>query len=101
VDELEDEPGAGDADGDEDDEVASDLESSAFGAVADDDELELLDLSPGVACCWLWAVDELSEVWAMPAVPRPRIMSVPRTTTKRDFFMVHLPGNGREQPRCQ
>jgi len=94
VDELEDGLGAGDAEGVEDDEdVASDFESSALGAVADDDELEVLDLSPGMSFCWVWALDELPErsTWAMAAEPSPKIMSVLRMAAKRDFFMVHLP----------
>jgi len=92
VDELEDGLGAGDAEGDEGaEDVASDFESSGLGAVADDDELELLDLSPGMSFCWVWALDELSDVCAMAAEPSPRTMSVLRTAAKRDFFMVHLP----------
>jgi hypothetical protein len=86
VDELEDGLGAGDADGDEE-------ESSALGAAADDDELEVLDLSPGVSFCSVWALDELPvrSTWAMAAEPSPKIMSVPRMAAKRDFVMVHLP----------
>jgi hypothetical protein len=80
----------GEGAGAEDEDVALDLESSAFGAVADD-SLELLDLSPGLAWVALWALDELSVCWAMPAPTTPRIMNVLRTPTKRDFFMVHLP----------
>jgi hypothetical protein len=92
VDELEDDPGAGVADGVGDGAVAPGLLSSAFGAVADEDEeLELLALSSEVAGCWVWALDELSDCWAMPAVPSPRITNMLRTATKRDFFMVHLP----------
>jgi hypothetical protein len=110
VDELEDGLGACDADGvegaadgaDEDEDVALDEESSAFGAAADD-ELELLDLSPGMSFCWVWALDELSAVCAMAAEPSPRIMSALRMAAKRDFFMVHLPegiGATAMPPRC-
>jgi hypothetical protein len=97
VDEVEDESrdpeGVDDADGAGagDEDVALDLDSSPFGAVADDEEPELVALSPGLACVALWALDELSVCWAMPAPTRARIMNVPRTPTTRDFFMVHLP----------
>jgi hypothetical protein len=87
VDELDD-PGAGGA-------CALGLDSSAFGMSAEgavaDDELELLDLSAGAAGDWLWALDELSDCWAIAAEPMPRIMNEPRTTATSDFFMVHLP----------
>jgi hypothetical protein len=86
VDELEDGLGAGDAE-----DVALALESSGLGAVADDDELELLDVSPWVSFCWVWALDGLSDVCAIAADPNPTIMSVLRMAAKRDFFMVHLP----------
>ncbi|HMH51357.1 MAG TPA: hypothetical protein VK548_14065 [Candidatus Acidoferrum sp.] len=89
MDELEDGLGAGDAEGDE--AALSDLASSALGAVADDDELEVLDVSPGMSFCWVWALDELSDVCAMAAAPSPTIMSVLSMAAKRDFFMVHLP----------
>src|SRR5262245_2699351 len=104
--EFEVEPAAGGDAGGEACDVALDLESaslesvalesvafpsSAFGVVADDDEeLELLDLSPGAAC-WVWALDELSDCWAIPAAPSARTMSVLRTATNKHFFMVHLP----------
>jgi len=61
VDELDDWPGIGAcAEGaeDDDEDVDVDVESSALGAVADD-ELELLDLSQELSFCWVWALDVL------------------------------------------
>jgi hypothetical protein len=95
VDELEDGLGAwaaGEGD-DGEDGVVPEVDSSLFGIVAED-ELELLDLSPGLDDDWLWALVELSDICAIAAEPRPRIMSAPRTAAKSDFFMVHLPVRG-------